>query len=187
MLLFLPHRGTTLCIGEWPRETDLLAASELRFLEPAKVQWRQRGSRLELCEDGQEEWREVSLARLFPHSQAAEWISVVGKDGKEIGMLRSLDEMSGEGRELVLSELTQRYVYATIKRIISRKRRFDMIQWLADTNLGQVTFLTRNLRDQSQRPFPEHLIIMDVESNRYDIPDLTALDAESRRMLEEEM
>jgi len=186
MLIFLPDRGTNVCIGA-PPPPGAKQAGETEFLDPATLRWRRRGSRLEIARDGSEEWQEVTCARLFPHTLPEQWISVSGGFGREVGILQNLEDLAEADRQLVREELSRYYVVPRIERIVGRRRRFDMVQWTADTTSGRITFITRHLRDQVQRPFPEHLIIIDVEGNRFDIPDLGALDAASRAMLEEEL
>jgi hypothetical protein len=72
-----------------------------------------------------------------------------------------------------------------IRRIVTVRERFDLVEWIVDTDRGQVTFLTRNLREQVKRPYPTRLVLTDVEGNRYDVADIEALDPESRRILED--
>ena len=45
-------------------------------------------------------------------------------------------------------------------------------------------FLTRQFREQIKEPMAPRLTLTDVEGNRYDIPDVAALDPASRRWLD---
>jgi len=138
-------------------------------------------------EEGEEGWKEVSLTRLFPLSEPEKWIAVLDKEGKEIGVLPDLKDIAPEELACVREELSRRYLVPQILRILTCRDRFDMAEWTVETDRGQITFLTRNLREQVQQPFPRRFVVMDVEGNRYDIPDLNALDPESRRLLEERL
>ncbi len=184
MLIFLPRPGQG-CLGETP--PALSDPEGLNFLDPATLQLRREDGRLQCRQPGQEEWTEAKLVRMFPHSLPAEWIAVLGPLGKEQGVLRSLEGMSRESRELALEELDRRYLTTRIVRLLAGKRRFDVMQWTAETTRGRISFITRGMRDQIQQPMPGYVIFSDVEGNRYEIPDLATLDPASRRLLEEQM
>lgn len=184
MLNFLPRPGQPI-LGEITE--NKYKPEELTFLDPAAVQLRRNEYRLQ-CRLGPDEWwQDVTLVRLFPYSQPEEWISLQDKDGHEIGVLESLQGMSGEKRALLHEELSRRYLTPRIIRLLSRRQRFDVFEWTAETTLGKVKFLTRGLRDQMQQPLPGHFIFSDVEGNRYEIPNLVALDPTSRKLLEEQI
>jgi hypothetical protein len=129
----------------------------------------------------------VKIVRLFPYSHPEGWLSLQDKDGKEIGVLETLDGMPNESRSIILDELGRRYLAPRIVRLLSRKQRFDVFQWKADTDRGRVTFLTRGLRDQLQQSLSGRFAFTDVEGNRYEVVDLAALDPLSRKLLEEQM
>lgn len=184
MLIFL-HRPGQGCLGETPKALN--DPESLNFLDPATFELRREDGRLQCRLPGQTEWTEAKLLRMFPHTLPREWIAVLGPFGKEQGVLLNLEGMSRENRDLVLDELDRRYLTTRIVRLLSGKRRFDVMQWTAETARGKVSFITRGMRDQMQQPMPGYVIFSDVEGNRYEIPDVTALDPASRRLLEEQM
>ncbi len=184
MLIFL-HRPGQGCLGETPTAQNDPEA--VNYLDPATLELRREDGRLQCRLPGQSEWTDVKLTRMFPHSLPQEWIALLGPFGKEYGILLNLHGMSRENRDLVLQELDRRYLTTRIVRLLSGKRRFDVMKWTAETTRGRVSFITRGLRDQIQQPLPGYVIFSDVEGNRYEIPDIAALDPASRRLLEEQM
>lgn len=158
---------------------------DLIVLEPARLHFRREGGRLQVRKEGEEEWREVSVARLFPLSDAERWISVLDKEGKEVGVLLDLRELSRENLDCLREELHRRYLVPNILRILACRDRYDLVEWVVETDRGGATFLTRHLREKVQEPLPHHLTLTDMEGNRYDIPDVEALDPDSRRWLDE--
>lgn len=163
------------------------AAAELDILDPSALQFCREDNRLQMQQDGEEAWCDVSLARLFALSEPERWISVLEKEGKEIGVLLALRELSPESLRAAREELHQRYLVPQILQVLACRDRFDMVEWTVQTDRGQVTFLTRNLREKVQRPLSRHLILTDVEDTRYDIPDVEALNTGSRRWLDERL
>ncbi len=130
-------------------------------------------------------WREVSLVRLFPLSDPERWVAVITAEGREVGILADVAELPPDARDAVRDDLHRRYMVPEIRRIVSCRDRYDLAEWTVETNRGQVTFLTRHVREQVKRPFPSRLVLLDVEGNRYDVPDVDALDPDSRRILDE--
>ncbi|HEY3417050.1 MAG TPA: DUF1854 domain-containing protein [Armatimonadota bacterium] len=157
-------------------------ANELRILQPAEVKFRREGIRLQLSLEGGE-WQEVKLLRAFPLTEPEHWIAVLDKDGKEIGMLRDLRRLPAKSLAAAREELSQRYLVPQILRIDSCRARADVLEWTVETDRGPAVFLTRNLQESIKQPVPRRLTITDVEGNRFDVPDVDALDEDSRLLV----
>jgi hypothetical protein len=155
---------------------------EIRFLHPEKIRFFREGGRLSIEIEG-EVHREVTLTRLFPLSEPEGWISVFEED-EEVGIVKSLKKLDRESRKIALEELRRRYVVPRIRRILSLKDKFDLVEWEVITDRGRRRFLTKELRENIQRPLPGHIIITDVEGNRYQILSLQELDPESQALVE---
>jgi len=161
-------------------------ASDLHLLDGAALQFRREGIRLQMRR-GEEEWQEISLARLFPLTDGEKWIAVVDKENKEIGILKDLHGISREGLALLHEELYKRYLVPQISRILACRDRFDITEWTVATDRGELTFLMRHPHESIQLPLPGRVSLLDVEGNRYDVPDITALDPASRAWIEQRM
>lgn len=162
-----------------PDETS----SELRFLEPAAVQFRIQAARLQFRDGEGADWRDAALVRLFPLSEPERWVALIATDGRELGIVRDLAELSPDNRRLARHELRRRYLVPQVLRILACRVRGEVVQWSVETDRGRRKFLTKGLREQAKEPLPDRLAIIDVEGNRYDIPSLAALDPDSRRRL----
>ncbi|MBM4049176.1 MAG: DUF1854 domain-containing protein [Planctomycetes bacterium] len=186
MIIHLGHGGRPQPQG--PTEQNIPSpkkpSDELRFLAPRSLALKRVGGRLQLQGPDDREWRPVSLAHLFPLSEPEAWISVLDKDGNEVGILQTLRGMTDEALRLAREELHRRYVVPQIRRVMACRERFDLVEWKVETDRGPAAFLTRGHDDQVQQPLPNHFSITDIEGNRYDIPDLRALDPASRALLE---
>ncbi|MCD6351066.1 MAG: DUF1854 domain-containing protein [Armatimonadetes bacterium] len=135
--------------------------------------------------DEDKEWRKVLLVRLFPLTEPERWISVVAEDGREVGIIEDLGKLNRQDGDLAREELERRYLVPQITAILSCRDRFDLTEWTVETDRGRITFTTRNARESAKSPLPGRLVLVDVEGNRFDIPDRDALDPLSRRLLDE--
>ena len=157
-------------------------STEFVVLDPATTRLRREGERLRLERDG--EWVEVTLVRLFPLSAPQRWLAVLDGEGNEVGIILDLARLADESREAADTELQRRYLVPEIQRIVTcRTLRHGLMRWTVETDKGPATFVTRHLREQIKEPAPTRLSLIDVEGNRYDIPDIAALDADSRGLL----
>jgi hypothetical protein len=172
-------------VGEPPATGgDAPAAADLRFLDAATVRFRHEGSAFQMRRDGEADWREVGLVRLFPLTEAETWVAVVDEKGKELGVLQQVADLTAEDAAAVRQELRRRYLVPQIRRILACRERFHLVEWTVETDRGRRTFLTKDERDQIKEPLPGRLSLTDVDGNRYDIPDVEVLDLASRRLLE---
>jgi hypothetical protein len=106
------------------------------------------------------------------------YIRLRGGDGKEIGVLADPATLDADGRANIAQELRRRYVVPVIQRVLGVKERFGTLDWVTDR--GACGFTTRGLRENTVNPAPGRYLLSDVDGNRYDIPDLAALDGTSR-------
>ncbi len=72
-----------------------------------------------------------------------------------------------------------------ITRIESIKEEFGYAYWNVETDVGPRRFTVRDMQDNVVLLSPEHVLIIDVDGNRYEIPDYTQLDPKSRRYIED--
>ncbi len=172
---------------------DVPPGDELYLLDPGAQWFRSERGRLHWQYGAA--WLEVSLARLFPLSEPEEWIAVLNTEGKELGVLATLHGLPHESLSAVREELAHRYLIPRITRILSGRERFGILEWEVETDRGPATFQMRNSAEHIhhghggggenvQQSSANRLSLTDVEGNRYDIPDIEALDAASRKHLE---
>ncbi len=164
------------------RERTLAEISVTVWLTPENAVFSQKNGLLYLSL--QETEHRVTLCRQFPFDLPFEYISVLDEDSCELGIIRSTDLFEGESRKMIEDELKKRYYAPTIHRILSVKERFGFSYWRVETAEGEVKF---TLRDTFRSIFSVNgklVIFTDVDGNRFEIPDVGALDAKSRRRIE---
>ncbi len=155
---------------------------QLRVFDPHKIRFSAAGATLRLTLENECSFLKVSVLRAFPLSRPQQYWSV-RSHSKEIGMIINPEELDAESRRLVGAELERRYMVSTVQRVLSIKERFGVVDWKVDTQRGQRVFTTRNLRENVLRPYSGQYLFTDVDDNRYTVPDINALDPQSRAWL----
>lgn len=124
------------------------------------------------------------LCRQFPFEMLWEFISVLDDDKQEIGIIRRVEDFEGETRELLVNELNRRYYSPVIEAILHVKERYGFSYWKVRTREGEVSFTLHDTYRSIIRAAENRVIFMDVDGNRFEIPDVEALDRKSYRKIE---
>ena len=166
-----------------PVTATLAEASQIRFLEPAKLRFFHHGAALRLTVAEEFSVLKVVVLRAFPLSVPEGLFSLRDGGGKEIGILAGLDQLDPDSRALVRRDLERRYILFRLRRIVKVVERFGTVEWEVETDRGHARFTTRDLRENLIRPGPQRFILTDVENNRYEVEDIESLDAASQAAL----
>ncbi len=133
---------------------------------------------------GTKEYERVFLHRCFPNELTEEYVSVLDRDGNEIGMIRKIDDYPEETRELLRAELRRKYHIYTIVSIGSVNEKYGFSYWKIKDSEGERDFTVRDTYRSINRIGTDKVTITDVDGNRFEIPSLEALDRRSRRKIE---
>lgn len=163
-------------------ERTLGEISQTVWLTPENATFTVEGGLLFLDYDGKHQ--RVFLCRQFPFDFLWEFISVMGEEQTEVGIIRNLSLFEGKGDDLVRAELTRRYYAPVIKRIHSVKERYGFSYWKVSTGEGSVSFTLHDTFRSIIRAGDNRLIFMDVDGNRFEIPDVERLDRKSYKKIE---
>jgi hypothetical protein len=158
----------------------------LHYLDPGQVRvFRTQDGRVRATIEGERSIVAPRFLRALPLTDPDLYISIREQEpgGKEVGLLRNWKRLDRQSREIVQAELDRRYLHAVIKRIISAQTLFGVAVCDFETDRGvrQVTF--RDARDNVVYLGESRILLTDAEGNRYDIPDIAALDQRSRALL----
>ncbi len=129
--------------------------------------------------DGDEE-TPVKIKWARPVSGKGQEVSIVGKDKKEILMLKNLDCLDPESRRIAAEELEKRYLVPKIIRVISTHAHFGNRYWDVETDRGRRRFATKDPHKNVIWLTDDRLIICDTLGNRYEIESFSGLDPVSQ-------
>ena len=152
------------------------------WLTPENASFFQKNGFLYIKTEAGEE--RAVLCRQFPFEMLWEFISVLDEEQNEIGIIRRMDLYEGEERELLKRELERRYYSPVIKRIVSMKERYGFSYWKVETPEGEMAFTLHDTFKSIIRVSESRAILMDVNGNRFEIPDVHQLDRKSLKKIE---
>lgn len=153
------------------------------WLTPENAHFAKKNGLLYLTLEGKE--TRVNPVREFPFELPFSYISVLDPDGGELGIIRNTSDFPKEERRLVEEELRLRYYAPTVTKILRVRERYGFSYWTVLTaDAGQLTFTLQDAYRSIFRIGEGAVTFSDVDGNRYEIPDLSALDRESRKRLD---
>jgi hypothetical protein len=143
-------------------------------------------SRLRLTIEGEKSYPTVKPAWAAPLSRPGKYLALLDGKDKEIALLadpgEKLDEASWRA---VQDELRVRYLTSRVQSVRSAKQEFGATYWSVESDRGARDFVTQNLQENAQWLGDDHLLLIDVDGNRFEIASVRALDDRSRALLEE--
>ena len=142
-------------------------------------QW---GQLIFISADG-EKRSNVAPVALFPLSQPDSWISIRLPDGTELACIEDPQTLPPDVWQLLKEDLSRREFVPTIRRIVRVSGNTEPCEWQVETDRGPTRFVLKS--EEDVRRIGDHeILILDAHGTRYHIPDLTAVDVKSRRIVE---
>ena len=126
----------------------------------------------------------VRPAWASPLSNPRRFLSLLDGKGDEILTIHEPEELPGPSLTAVKEELRRRYLTATVTVVELAKVEFGATYWHVDTDRGPRDFVTQSLQENAQWLSDDHLLLIDVDGNRFEIPSVAALDLKSRGFIQ---
>lgn len=126
----------------------------------------------------------VTPVRAFPIAAPGEGLSLVGPDGHELAWVPRLEQLAPAVRALVEEELAAREFVPTITRIRSVSSFSTPSIWEVDTDRGATQLVLKGEEDIRRLEGRTKLLIAASDGLQFHVPDVTALDRASRKLLE---
>jgi len=119
-----------------------------------------------------------------PLSHPDRFLSLLNGKGEEITTIAELGRLPDSSEMAVRHELKLRYLTPNILCVESAKCEFGVTYWTVQTDRGRRDFVTQSLQENAQWIGDGHLLLIDVDGNRFEVADVSALDQRSREFLE---
>jgi hypothetical protein len=167
------HAPTPITVTH-PENVDI---TEVRlYREPA---WK-----LRLTIEGDRSYTRVKVVRASPLSHPTRYICLLDAKDEEVCMIPDMKELDEDMRKIVQEELDRRYLTSTIESILSIRNEFGTSYWDVKTNRGPREFVIQNVAENAQWLGDHRLLLVDVDGNRFEIPNLNDLDKKSMSQVE---
>jgi ATP-binding cassette, subfamily B, bacterial len=150
-----------------------------RWLTPEETRL-QRGERDTLqAAVGEALYDGLFAVRALPATCPDQFISLryADDDGQEheVGLLRDLADWPADDRALLEQALARRYFVRVITAIDSIESKYGLLTFQVQTDRGPVRFTMRHSHSQAQEYGENGKLLLDVDDNRYLVPDVDAL------------
>ncbi len=153
-------------------------------MEPASLKlFYHPKDRLRLTIGEEKSYPTVKPAWAAPLSRPNHYLCLLDGKGNEIVMLTDPAALPPDSWEAVQQELRRRYMTGTVTAIHDARVEYGATYWSVDTNRGKRDFVTQSLQENAQWLSPTHLLLIDVDGNRFEIPDVNALDPRSHNFI----
>jgi len=159
-----------------------LAATGVRRLHPAEtVIFEGTFSLLHVAVKGDQTYRGVFAARMFPVRNPARFISLRYTDSDEkeheIGVIEDVSAFPGDQQELIHRSLALHYHEQQVSRVYRVEYRFGLLFFEVETQRGREEFVMPWRGDRAE-DYGEHgKVLLDAFDNRFIIPSLRELPA----------
>ena len=167
------------------KETDILeqekkAVAEIIAIKPITrdnaIFQRTEGGFVSL-DYGERHYPRVAVHRCFPFSDPSRYISIrePDNDGREIGLILDLKDLSEETKSILEEQMALRYFTPHILQIRDIKEEYGYSYWEVVTDKGACRFTVRMGAGSVYPIGPNRYLVNDLDGNRFEIPDLYRL------------
>jgi hypothetical protein len=160
---------------------------DARYLDPAKVRVTlpadDAGPRVEL--EGEDPVPNAQFRLLLPLSDTKEYVAIQDNAKKEVGILKSLDGMEADSRAVVERMIDRQYFTPKVLTIHSLKPEGGMWHFKVDTSRGAAEYYVRNWRDSASEISANRWLVHSVDGQRFEIPQVDKMDAQSQNLMDQ--
>ncbi len=158
-------------------QTDVLDPQRLSlFYDPPGT--------LRLTVSDERSYPSVKLYQASPLSRPGRYLSLVNGKGEEITMVENLQDFAAEARAVAEEEIRRRYLTCRVQAVTHTRAEFGVTYWQVETDRGPRDFVIQSLSESCVWLSDTHLLLIDVDGNRFEIADRNALDPASQIQLD---
>ncbi|PWM43232.1 MAG: hypothetical protein DBX47_07210 [Clostridiales bacterium] len=161
--------------------------ADLNFLNTGEIAFEKESGGYLKMTYGDNEYSKIKFSRVLPYKMPESYICILDKDGKEIGIIKELNELDKTNEILVREQINRLYYCPTVLKIISVKEKMGYMYFEVITAAGKRNFAikdpSRNIRfiDPDVK---KEVQISDVDGNRYKIEDFCTFHKAGRKKIE---
>lgn len=171
-------------LEQMEKETEEML--RVRYLNDENAKFERTGTGFLSLKVGEEFYPRVQVVRMFPFSDKNHFISIrtAEERSKEIGIVENIGAVNKETAEMLEEQLTLHYFTPIIKKINKIKDEYGFAYWNVVTDHGECNFTIRMGGNSVIHLSDTRILIMDIDENRFEIPDINELSAAERKRLD---
>jgi len=123
----------------------------------------------------------------FPLTNPHDFVIVSNEKRGFVGLLRNYKRLPPDSLTILEEELAENYFLPRITKIEDIEEQFGILAWKVQTDKGPRRFEVESRSRDIRWLNDQHVVITDVDGNRYEILDMKSMDAHSRELLEMEV
>lgn len=171
-------------LSQMEQETDEML--RIRYLNKDNAVFTKTPGGFLSLQVGDENYARVQVVRMFPFMNTEELLSIRTTDerSKEIGIIEKLSDVTAETAELLQEQMNLHYFTPIITKIVSIKDEYGYAYFHVETNHGPCKFTIQMGGNAVVHLSETRILIMDIDENRFEIPDIMELTAGERKKLD---
>lgn len=118
-----------------------------------------------------------------PVSHPKHYLALLDGRDRQIVLINDPETLPKELWEALQRELDRRYLTTKVQSIVSARTEFGITYWTLETDRGRKDIVTQSLQENAQWMGDYHLMLLDVDGNRFEISDIRKLDPQSYKKL----
>ena len=159
---------------------------KVRYLNSENAEFNRTEGGFVSLKTGDENYDRVHVVRRFPFTDPQHYISIRTPDenSKEIGIIRDMNDVKPDVRQMLEEQMNLRYFTPIITKIINIKDEYGYAYFDVVTDRGACRF-TINIGGSSVVHLSDtRILISDIDENRFEIPDIMKLSIGERKKLD---
>lgn len=112
------------------------------------------------------------------------YVSILDAKDKEFCLIEDPDELDEESRSILFAALEDYYRVYRIHSVRAYRNEWRTSFWTVETDHGIREFVMRWELDSVLLPSEYEILIIDIDGNRFHIPDYRTLDENSKRIFD---
>ena len=126
----------------------------------------------------------VQPVRAFPMQAPDEGISLLATSGREVLWIAHVSQVAEDQRRLLAEDFAVKEFIPVVHRLLKVSSFSTPSTWTLETDRGPAQMVLKGEEDIRRLDTRSHLLITSRDGVQYRVPDVRALDRESRRLIE---
>lgn len=129
----------------------------------------------------------VKVRWAFPLTNPDGYVVLSTLENEFVALLKNYKRLDPDSLKVVEEDLEEDYFLPRITKIERIDDDFHIMVWTVQTDRGPRQFEVKSRKSDIRWLSDNHLVVTDVDGNRYEIVDLASMDPDSQEKLEMEV